>query len=63
MDIVGLAVLLVLALVFAWLALRAWRARRRWIKLLAGIPATLLAVLCMAGLGLAGYGYSKLNRT
>src|SRR5215207_3233510 len=63
MDFVGLGVLLVLALVFALLALRSWRARRLWVKLLAGILTTLLAVLCVAGLGLAVYGYSKLNRT
>jgi len=62
MDFVGLGVLLVLALVFAFLALRSWRARL-WVKLLVGIPTTLLAVLCMVGLGLAVYGYSKLNRT
>jgi cytochrome c553 len=63
MDFVGLGVLLVLALLFAFLALRSWRARRLWVKLLAGIPTTLLTLLCVAGLGLAVYGYSKLNRT
>ena len=63
MDFVGLGVLLVLALVFAFLALRSWRARRLWVKLLAGIPTTLLAVLCVAGMGVAVYGYSKVNRT
>jgi cytochrome c553 len=63
MDFVGLAVLLVFALVFAFLALRSWRARRLWVKLLAGIPTTLVTVLCVAGLGLAVYGYSKVNRT
>jgi cytochrome c553 len=63
MDFIGLGVLLVLALVFAFLALRSWRARRLWVKLLAGIPTTLLTVLCVAGLGLAVFGYSKVNRT
>jgi cytochrome c553 len=63
MDVVGLGVLLVLALLFAFLALRSWRAGRLWVKLLAGIPTTLLTLLCVAGLGLAVYGYSKLNRT
>jgi cytochrome c553 len=63
MDLIGLGGLLVFALVFAFLALRSWRARRHWVKLLAGIPATLLAVLCVVGLGLAVYGYSRLNRT
>jgi cytochrome c553 len=63
MDFVGLGVLLVLAVVFAFLALRSWRARRLWVKLLAGIPTTLLAVLCVAGLGLAVYGYTKVKRT
>src|SRR5262245_51931007 len=63
MDFVGLGVLLVLTLVFAFLALRSWRARRLWVRLLAGIPTTLLTVLGLAGLGLAVYGYSKVNRT
>jgi cytochrome c553 len=63
MDFVGLGVLLVLALAFAFLALHSWRARRLWVKLLAGIPTTLLTLLCVAGLGLAVYGYSKVNRT
>jgi cytochrome c553 len=63
MDLIGLGVLLVLALVSAFLALRSWRARRLWVKLLAGIPTTLLTVFCVAGLGLAVFGYSKVNRT
>jgi cytochrome c553 len=63
MDFAGLGVLLVLALVFAFLALRSWRARRLWVKLLAGILTTLLTILCVVGVGLAVYGYSKLNRT
>lgn len=63
MDVVGLGVLLVLALLFAFLAWRAWRARRRWVKLAAGIPTTLLALVCVAALGLAIYGYSKVNAT
>ena len=63
MDFVGLGVLLVLALVFAFLAVRSWRARRLWVKLVAGIPTTLLAVVFVAALGLAIYGYSKVNRT
>lgn len=61
MDVVGLGVLLVLALVFAFLAVRAWRARRLWVKLAAGIPSTLLALVFVAALGLAIYGYSKVN--
>jgi cytochrome c553 len=63
MDFGGLSVLLVLALVFAFLALCSWRARRLWVKLLAGIPTTLLTLLCVVGMGFAVYGYSKLNKT
>ena len=63
MDVVGLGVVLVLALVFAFLAVRSWRARRLWVKLLAGIPTTLLALVFVAAVGLAIYGYSKVNRT
>jgi cytochrome c553 len=63
MDFVGLGVVLMLALVFAFLAVRSWRARRLWVKLVAGIPTTLLAVVFVAALGLAIYGYSKVNKT
>ncbi len=63
MDFVGLGLLLLLALVFAFLAVRSWRARRLWVKLAAGIPTTLLAVVFVAALGLAIYGYSKVNKT
>lgn len=63
MDFVGLGVLLVLALVFAFLAVRSWRARRLWVKLVAGIPTTLLALVFVAALGIALYGYSKANKT
>jgi hypothetical protein len=63
MDFIGLGVLLVLTLVFAFLAQRSWRAQRLWVKLLASISTTLMAMFCVAGVGLAAHAYSKLNRT
>lgn len=63
MDYTGLAVLLGGCLLFAFLAYRAVRARRRWVKLAGGISAALLALLFGAGTVLALVGYGKLNRT
>lgn len=61
MDYIGLAILIALALLFAFLAYRAFTARRLWVKLLGGIPATLLALICGAAFGLALVGYNRLN--
>lgn len=61
MDYLGLAILITLALLFAFLAFRALSARRLWVKLLGGIPAVLLALIFGAAFGLALVGYNKLN--
>ena len=63
MDYPGLGLLVALALLFGFLAYRAFRARRLWAKLLSGIPAVLLALLFRTATALALVGYSKLNRT
>jgi mono/diheme cytochrome c family protein len=63
MDYVGLAVLVGLFLLFAFLTYRALRARRLWVKLLGGIPAGLLTLFFGAATALAFAGYSKLNAT
>jgi mono/diheme cytochrome c family protein len=63
MDYPGLALLVALALLFAFLAYRAFRARRRWVKLAGAILSALLALLFGAATVLALIGYSKLNRT
>lgn len=61
MDFVGLAVVIALALLFAFLAYRAFTAQRLWVKLLGGLPAALLALIFGAAFGLALVGYNKLN--
>ena len=61
MDYLGLGGLIVGLLLFAWLAYRAIRARRLWVKLAGGIPAGLLALVCGAATVLAAIGYSKIN--
>ncbi|MFV9505286.1 MAG: c-type cytochrome [Oscillochloridaceae bacterium umkhey_bin13] len=61
MDYVGLAILITLALLFTFLAYRAFTARRIWLRLLGGLPAALLAFAFSAAFGLALVGYNKLN--
>jgi len=61
MDYLGLGVLIVLALLFAFLTYRAIRARRTWVKLAGGIPAALFTLIFGAGTVLALVGYSKVN--
>jgi mono/diheme cytochrome c family protein len=61
MDYLGLGALIVGCLVFAFLAYRAFRARRLWVKLGGGIPPTLLALLFGTATVLAFVGYNKLN--
>jgi cytochrome c553 len=63
MDYVGLGIVLLVALVFIVLAVWSWRARRMWVKLVAGIPTTLLALgaLFVAYSAIAGFG--RITRT
>jgi mono/diheme cytochrome c family protein len=62
-DIVGLSILVVLLIVFAALAVRAWRAERLWVRLLGGIPATLVTLVLGAAAVAALVGYGKINAT
>jgi cytochrome c553 len=62
MDYLGLATLIALALLFAFLAYRAFTARRRWVKLLGGLPAALLFLTFGVAFGLALVGYGRINR-
>lgn len=62
-DFVGVGVLIVLLVVFGALTVRAFRARRTWVKLVGGIPAALLTLALGAGTTMALVGYSKLNAT
>lgn len=61
MDYLGLGALIVGLLLFVFLAYRAFRAKRLWVKFAGGIPATLLALVFGAATTLAFVGYSKLN--
>jgi mono/diheme cytochrome c family protein len=60
-DLVGIGTLVMLALLFAGLAWLAWRASRLWVRLLGGIPATLLAGVLVASLILVFVGYRKVQ--
>ena len=62
MDFPGLGLLVAFALLFAFLAYRAFRARRRWVKLVGGIPAVLFTLLFGTASVLALIGYERLNR-
>ncbi|HWQ12355.1 MAG TPA: c-type cytochrome [Roseiflexaceae bacterium] len=61
-DVVGVLVLVVLSLLFGFLAARAWQAKNvlvRWVgTLLAAIPTLVFALAA----GLALYGYAKVNQ-
>jgi cytochrome c553 len=60
-DIVGLAILVIVALLFSWLTMRSWRIRRgalRWPATILAALVTLLAVLMAGG---ALVGYSNIN--
>ncbi len=61
MDVVGLGILIVLLVVFGALAVRAWRAKRLWVKLAGGIPASLVTLILGAATTIAFIGYGKVN--
>ncbi|HEU5101864.1 MAG TPA: cytochrome c [Roseiflexaceae bacterium] len=61
MDYPGLGLLVTVALLFAFLAYRAFRGQRRWVKLTGGILSTLLTLLFGTATVLALVGYGKLN--
>jgi cytochrome c553 len=63
MDYVGLGILVGLTLLFIALAVGSWRARRRWVKIAAGIPTTLLALGGLLASGAAISGFNRINRT
>lgn len=63
MDYPGLGMLSGLTLICAVLAVRAFRARRRWVKLAGGLPMALLGAIFGAAAILALVGYGKLNAT
>jgi cytochrome c553 len=60
-DMVGILILVALIAVFGFLTVRAWKARRRWLKWIGGLLAGLLALISTALLVLALVGFGKLN--
>jgi mono/diheme cytochrome c family protein len=61
MDYPGLVFLVVVCLLSGFLAYRSSKARRRWVRFVAGVPCLILALLFGAATTLALMGYSKLN--
>ena len=62
-DITGLSILLLLLVLFGWLARRAWRARRPLVKWIGAMVPGILALAVAVVLGAALLGYWKLNHT
>src|SRR5262245_54061174 len=62
-DVVSVAIVVLLLLLFGFLAFRSWRAKRMLWKLLGGIPFTLLTLVCLLVLVLASAGYAKINQS
>ena len=61
LNLLGLLVLLLLAIFFFWLAARAGRVRRGWLRWPARLLAGLLGLLLLLVSGVAGYGLYQLN--
>lgn len=61
-DIVGVAILVILILIFAFLTIRAWKSKRRWLKWVGSFLSGFLALISIGLLILAMIGYSKLNQ-
>lgn len=59
---ISIAIVIILALLFGWLATRAWRARRALVKWSGTIVAGLLAALCTLVVALALAGLYRINR-
>jgi len=60
-DIFGVTLLVILILIFAFLTLRAWRAKSRWLKWIGILFSGLLTLISAALLMLALIGFYKLN--
>lgn len=61
-DIVGVALLVILIVLFGALALRAWKGKSRWLKWIGTILSGLLTTILAALLALALIGFYKLNK-
>jgi mono/diheme cytochrome c family protein len=61
-DIAGVAILVILLLIFTFLTIRAWKAKRAWLKWTGSILSGLLTLLTAALLILGLVGFYKLNQ-
>lgn len=61
-DFIGVLILILLVILFAWLTRRAWRLRRPLVRWVAAITSGILALAVGVFLGAALVGYWKLNR-
>ncbi len=61
-DIAGVTILVILIVVFGYLSLRAWKAKRHWLKWIGTILSGVLTILLAALLALALTGFYKLNK-
>jgi hypothetical protein len=59
--VISLFIMIALAVLFGWLATRAWRARRAIIRWPGVVVSGLLAVLCALVAGVALVGFYRLN--
>jgi cytochrome c553 len=62
MDYTGVVVLVAVTIVLIGLAFVAWRAKRLWVRLAGGIPASLLAILGVVACGAALSGVGRITR-
>jgi cytochrome c553 len=62
-DFVGIGILILLFVLFAWATRRSWNARRPLLRWLGVVPSALLSLLALALTGAALYGFYQLNRT
>lgn len=61
-DFIGVSILILVVVLFAWLTRRAWRLRRPIVKWVAAIASAILMLAAGVFLSAALFGYWKLNR-
>ncbi len=61
-DIAGVAIVVILILVFGFLTVRAWKSKSRWLRWIGTLVSGFLTLITAALLVLALVGFSKLNQ-